>query len=246
MWKNYCDPGKRHLAMSIEPDELGHWWLVNRWLGRQVSYAWISTPEDGFKGMSSGIERARQGLPSEVNSETDLPVDYWDPSARVRKLDDFGIDHTIILPHWGCVFSNVPRGVADHLDVVRANLEATNRRAVDIQSEGAGRLLAIGQVNLRGGDQTWLEEQLRLLAAGGVKAAMLSYGLQDGRPLSTPIMTGPGRHLSRTESSPSFMCKTTAATVPCPRSGSKRIMIPLPACWRCPSSRWGSGWRWAI
>jgi predicted TIM-barrel fold metal-dependent hydrolase len=186
MWQVYCDPNKRHLAMTIEADDLGHWWLTNRWLGRRVSYAWISTPEDGFKGMSSGIELARAGLPSHVNYEDDLPGDYWDPIARVAKLDEFGIDATIIIPHWGCVWGNVRRGVYDNLAVVRANMEAWNRRAVDIQHDGGGHLLAVGQVSLRGGDQSWLEEQLRFLARGGVKAAMLGYGLSDGRTLSNP------------------------------------------------------------
>jgi len=189
MWAEYCDPSKRHLALTIEPDELGHWWLTSPWLGRRISYAYVSRPRDGFKnahtvGGHHGIEVLARKFRSEVNYATDLPVDYWDPAARVAKLDDFGIDVSIALPHWAGTWANVRRGVWDHLEVLRANMEAWNRRAIDIQQQGAGRLMAIGLVSLRGGDQSWLGSQLSALSTGGVRAAMLTYGLQDDRPLS--------------------------------------------------------------
>src|SRR4051794_35230030 len=168
MWAEYCDPKKRHLALTVEPDELGHWWLTSPWLGKRIYYAWISTPQDGFEAMRSGVQLSRQGRPSKVNYANDLPLDYWSPSARVAKLDEFGIDVSIALPQWGSVFANVPRGVGENLAVIRANLEAWNRRAVDVQAEGGGRLVSVGQVSLRGGDQDWLDSQLRLLSAGGV------------------------------------------------------------------------------
>jgi hypothetical protein len=41
-------------------------------------------------------------------------------------------------------------------------------------------------VSLRGGDQGWLDRQLASLAKGGVRFALMSYGLADGRGLSHP------------------------------------------------------------
>ena len=78
------------------------------------------------------------------------------------------------------------RNVASRTDIIRTNLVAWNRRAIEIQYEGAGRLWPVGHVSLRGGDMAWLEGQLEALAAGGVKFAMLSYGLADNRRLSHP------------------------------------------------------------
>lgn len=183
LWQEYCDPAKRHLAVTIEPDELGYCWLTNRFLNRRIGYAWISVPEDGFASMGIPTEGWRLGKPSEIDYSRDLPEDYWNPSARVAKLDEFGIDKAMMISNWGLQWA---RGVADRLDVIRANLEAWNRWAVEVQQEGKGRLISVGHVTLRGADFGWLDEQLRLLARGGVKMAMINYGLIDGRRPSHP------------------------------------------------------------
>ncbi|MCE2392792.1 MAG: amidohydrolase family protein [Proteobacteria bacterium] len=182
-WLKYCDPHKRDLAMTIEPDELGYWWLTNRFLGRRVTYAWISVPEDGFESMGGARKRHYDGLPSEIDYQRDLPLDYWEPAARIRRLDEWGIDETLLIPNWTLIWE---RGVGDSLDVCRANMEAWNRWAVELQQQGRGRLHLVGHVTLRGGDLSWLEEQLRLLSKAGVRAATFTYGLVDGRRMSHP------------------------------------------------------------
>ena len=183
MWREYCDPSKRDLAISIEPDEMGYWWLTSRLLHRKIGHAWISVPEDGFVSMGGQMERWREGKPSDINYERDLPAEYWNPSARVAKLDEFGVDQAMLISNWGLQWA---RGVADRLDIIRANMEAWNRWTVEVQQEGNGRLIGVGHVTMRGADFSWLEDQLRLLSAGGVKAAMVNYGLVDGRRPSHP------------------------------------------------------------
>jgi predicted TIM-barrel fold metal-dependent hydrolase len=59
---------------------------------------------------------------------------------------------------------------------------AWNRWCTTVVSEGAGRLHPVAHLSLRNLD--WLDEQLRALAAGGVRLAMIAPALVDGRPLS--------------------------------------------------------------
>ena len=183
MWRDYCDPQKRDMAITIEPDALGYWWLQNNFLGRRVTYAWISVPEDGFVSMGGPRAREIQGLPSEIDYARDLPASYWEPNARIGKLDEWGIDQALMIPNWTLIWE---RGVGDNLEVCRANMEAWNRFAAEMQAHGAGRLHYVGHVTLRGGDMGWLESQLALLSAAGVRAATFTYGLMDGRRMSHP------------------------------------------------------------
>jgi predicted TIM-barrel fold metal-dependent hydrolase len=182
-WRDYCDPSNRHKALSIEPDELGHWWITSGFLGRRIATVVVTVPEDGFAATHGEAIRRLRGEPATVDYRRDVPPDYWNPTARVAKLDEFGVDRAILLPNWGLVW---PHGVADRLDVLRANMEAWNRWAVEVRQEGKGRLEPTGHVTLRGGDMSWVVEQLSYLGSHGVRLAYLSYGLVDGRRMSHP------------------------------------------------------------
>jgi len=183
MWRDYADPARRHLALSIEPDDLGYWWVISPATGRRLAHAWVSVPEDGFASIQAAHVGSRQGIPSQQDYARDLPADYWEPGARVAKLDEFGVDQALMISNWALQWGRL---VADRLDVLRANMEAWNRWTVEVQESGGGRLHGVGHVTLRGGSTAWLEDQLRLLSEGGVRTAMLSYGPADGRALSHP------------------------------------------------------------
>ena len=182
-WARYCDPNKRDLAITIEPDELGYWWVMNRHLGRKVTYAWISVPEDDFASMGAVRKRCYDGLPSEIDYARDLPASYHDPTARIAKLDEWGIDETLLIPNWTLIWE---RSLGDDLEVCRVNMAAWNRYAIELQQQGAGRLHLVGHLTLRGGDLSWLEGQLKALAKGGVRFATFTTGLIDGRRMSHP------------------------------------------------------------
>jgi predicted TIM-barrel fold metal-dependent hydrolase len=184
LWREYCDPGKRDLAVAIEPDEQGYWRLTIPALGRRMGVCSISVPGNGFAAHGDTQRRLREGLPSVVDYARDLPEDYWNPSARVAKLDEWKIDKALTFFNFGMGW---PRGVPkSRIDIFRTNMEAWNRWAADVAAESKGRLLPVGQVTLRGGDPTWLEQQLAFLASRGVKAATFTYGLIDGRRPSHP------------------------------------------------------------
>jgi|KBSSwiStaDraftv2_1062776.scaffolds.fasta_scaffold20458_4 predicted TIM-barrel fold metal-dependent hydrolase len=184
-WRSHCDPKKRDLALTIEPDDLGYWHLTNNWLGKRIWQAWVPTPEDGMAAMRETFQRRRRGEPSIVNYERDLPRDYWDPEARISKLDWMKVDKALMLPQWGLIWANAVTG-ATHLDVVRANLEAENRRAVEVQTGSNGRLIGVGHLTMRGGDLGWFRQQVEMLAKGGVRFAFMLSGLIDGRRWSHP------------------------------------------------------------
>ena len=61
---------------------------------------------------------------------------------------------------------------------------AWNRWAAEVAGEGNGRLHPVAHLTLR--DLDWLDDQLRDLAAAGVRLAMIAPALVDGRPLSHP------------------------------------------------------------
>lgn len=184
MWRTYCDPDKRHLAVSIEPDELGYWWLTVPGKGR-FAIVTIPTPGGGFAN-SDGTprERQRQGLPSQVDYLRDLPEDYWNPSARVARLDEWGIDRALTFYNFQMGW---PRAIPkSRVDIFRANIEAWNRWAVEIRQTTNARLEPVGQITFRGGDLSWAVEQIEFLAANGIRGLNFTYGLIDGRRPAHP------------------------------------------------------------
>jgi predicted TIM-barrel fold metal-dependent hydrolase len=183
MWTDHCNPADRDLALTVERDELGYPWVSSRATNQRL-YIWAKTvPEDNFVSHVRPWQRWRDGLPAEADYLTDVPEDLCNPGARVKKLDELAVDRGLMLPHFGCVWG---RALTNRLDIIRANLTAWNRWAVSVRQEGQGRLEPTGHVSLRGGDLGWLEQELAYLARNGVKSALLSYGLVDGRRMSHP------------------------------------------------------------
>ena len=178
LWLDHIDPGLRDEALRIEDDAAGRSWL--QWRGQALGLAEVQIP-----GRTAEIgeqhRRARAGLPELVRYDEALPRDYWEPAARLAKLADLGVDEAILFPNYGLLWERI---LHRSLQALRANLEAWNRWCAVVAGEGRGRLHPVAHLTLR--DPEWLEAQLGVLAAAGVRLAMVAPALVDGRPLSHP------------------------------------------------------------
>jgi amidohydrolase family protein len=176
LWLEHIEPGLRDEALRIEDDAVGTPWL--RWRGQSLGLAEVQLP-----GRTAEIgkehQRVRQGLPPAVRYDEALPKDYWNPGARLDKLADLGVDEAVLFPNYGLLWE---RTLHQSLPALHANMEAWNRWCAVVAREGRGRLHPVAHLSLR--DPGWLEAQLRLLSAAGVRLAMIAPALVDGRPLS--------------------------------------------------------------
>lgn len=178
MWAEYADPAKRHLALDLVDDDLGHTWLMHQ--GRRIYIAEVHHPAEVAK-MGAYRRRVRAGLPAEVPYDEALPREFWDPAARAEQLAGFGLSAAAIFPNYGLLWE---RSLSHDLESVLANLTAWNRYAAVIGQEGGGRLLPVAQVSLR--DLDWLERELAQCEAAGVRLAMVAPSLVEGKRLSHP------------------------------------------------------------
>jgi len=178
LWSSYIDPSQRHLALSIEEDDLGHAWLTQG--DRRIDLAEIHHPGD-LDAMGAYRRRVRQGLPAEIPFDEALPAAFWDPELRLGQLDEFGLEASVLFPNYGLLWE---RPLADRLEATLANMAAWNRWAGDVAAIGGGRFQPVAHVSLRNLD--WLEHQLASLSAAGVRLAMTAPALVDGKPLSHP------------------------------------------------------------
>jgi predicted TIM-barrel fold metal-dependent hydrolase len=178
MWVDHIDPGLSAEALRIENDDLGYAWLT--WRGRRLAMADVTIPGETAR---IGRQRRRQrvGQPSEYAYDEALPADFWEPSARVVRLDGFGVDSAVLFPNFGLLWE---RRLSESLPALTANMAAWNRWAATVATEGGGRLHPVGHLTLRDGD--WLLARLRELATAGIRLAMIAPALVDGRPLSHP------------------------------------------------------------
>jgi predicted TIM-barrel fold metal-dependent hydrolase len=178
LWSRYIDPDQREKALRLETDAMGYTWL--RWQDERVMPAFHQIPGD-TETIGRQMSRLRAGEPAEVSYLEMIPPAYEQPGARVAQLDATGVDMAVLFPNYGLGWE-----LTLERDPVaqKANLAAWNRYTVDVAADGRGRLLPVAHLTLR--DLDWLDDQLGALAAGGVRAAMISPSLVDGRPLSHP------------------------------------------------------------
>ena len=180
LWQRYSDPSRRDDALAIRDDELGHAWLT--WRGRRLGLADVQWPGE-TDAIGERRERARQGLPPLARYDEILPDDYWDPSARLGKLDELGVDEAALFPNYGLAWE---RTLDADLPALLANMAAWNRWAIEVAAQGSGRLHPVAHLTLR--DLDWLDKQLAALAGGGIRLAMIAPALVEGRPLSDPSL----------------------------------------------------------
>lgn len=178
LWFRYIDPPRREDALRIEDDELGYAWLL--WRDQRIALADVHHPGD-TAGVGRHRQRRQQGLAPEYGYDEALPADYWDPGARVRRLDEMGLDAAVVFPNFGLLWE---RPLSGSLPALTANMAAWNRWCAEVVRTSGGRLLAVGHLSLR--DAAWAEDQISRLASAGVSLAMIAPAPVDGRPLSDP------------------------------------------------------------
>ena len=177
MWRDYCDPADRDVALRMETDDLGYVWVVHG--SRRLSLAEPHRP-----GMTGSIgdyrQRWKDGLPSTLDYAS-FSAPYSDASAIVRHLDEVGFGAAVLFPNYGIGWE---RPLERDRRAMLANMRAWNRWIAEVTADGKGRLFPVGHVNLA--DLSWLEHELDQLSAAGVRLALIPPALVDGRPLSAP------------------------------------------------------------
>jgi predicted TIM-barrel fold metal-dependent hydrolase len=179
LWRNYCDPSDRDVALRMETDDLGYVWVVHG--SQRLS---LAEPHQPGKTGSIGDYRQRwkDGLPSTLDYAA-FAAPYSDPTAIVGHLDDVGFDAAVLFPNYGIGWE---RPLEQDRRALHANMRAWNRWIAEITAEGRGRLFPVGHLDLA--DVTWLELELASMSAAGVKLALIPPALVDGRRLSDPAL----------------------------------------------------------
>lgn len=178
LWVDFIDPAARDEALTLVDDALGYTWLS--WRDTRLGLADVHLPGDTA---SCGDHRTRQraGEPASYRYDDALPAAYWQPAARLRWLDEVGLDEAVVFPNFGLLWE---RRLSASLRAMTANMTAWNRWCAVVQAEGRGRLHPVAHLALR--DRAWLEAELDSLAAAGITLAMIGAGPVDGRELSHP------------------------------------------------------------
>lgn len=178
LWTDHAEPSKRDLALRIADDPVGNAWL--EWRGRRIGLA--DVPEPGRTALvGERLVRARAGEAPAASYDELLPRDFWDPAARLGRLDAMGVDESVLFPQYGLLWERI---VGEDLEATRVNMGAWNRWAAIVAGEGGGRLHPVAHMTLR--DLDWLDDQLAAASAAGIGLAKIAPGLVDGRPLSHP------------------------------------------------------------
>ncbi|HZN13173.1 MAG TPA: hypothetical protein VFB78_02810 [Acidimicrobiales bacterium] len=175
MWADHMPAGERARALAIEDDELGNAWLT--WNGERIVLADVTTPGDVDR-VGRRLQRALRGESPEARYDDELTPVMWDPDARVDALGALGVDEAVLFPNFGLSWERV---LENDLDATRANMAAWNRWAAQLAGP---RLHPVAHLTLR--DADWLRGQLAELEAAGIRLAMISPGLVNGRRLSHP------------------------------------------------------------
>jgi predicted TIM-barrel fold metal-dependent hydrolase len=175
MWEKYVPKADRDASMKMVTNDDGYVFLM---FGDQQ----IALAEPHYPGAVDGIghhrQRFLQGLPSDLDY-FEFAAAYTDPKARLTRLDDSGFHAAVLFPNYGITWERL---LDDDLRATQVNMAAWNRWIVDFAADGEGRLFPVAHLNLR--DADWLEGQLRDLAAGNIRLALIGSGLVDGKPFS--------------------------------------------------------------
>jgi len=178
LWADHIDPAARDEALRIEDDDLGFAWV--RWRDQRLGMADVQVPGQTTV-LGEHRQRWRDGLAATYSYDEMLPENYWEPHARVARLDELGLDRAVLFPNFGLLWE---RRLSESLPALTANMTAWNRWCGSVAATGAGRLAPVAHLTLR--DAGWLHEELTRLDRAGVRLAMVAPATVDGRPLSHP------------------------------------------------------------
>jgi len=123
----------------------------------------------------------RGGRRSSYVYDDALPDSYWSAPARVRWLDEVGLDEAVCFPNFGLLWE---RRLSSSLPALTANMTAWNRWCATVVTDSGARLHPVAHLTLR--DPEWLKSQLAELDRAGVQLAMIAPAPVDGRPMSHP------------------------------------------------------------
>jgi hypothetical protein len=178
LWTDHCDPAQRDEALTIADDDLGYPWIL--WRGTRLGMADVQLPGE-TEVLGERRNRRLAGEPPDYVYDEVLPPDYWDPTARLDRVREMGLDQAMLFPNFGLLWE---RRLSESLPALQANMGAWNRWCATVVAEGKGALHPVAHLTLR--DADWLDAQLNDLAAAGVRTAMIAPALVDGKPLSHP------------------------------------------------------------
>lgn len=178
VWADHIDPARRDDALRIEDDDLGYPWLM--WRDRKLGAVDVQFPHQTTE-LGERRERIRAGLPALGDYDADLPLDYWDASARADRLAAMGVDEAVVFPNFGLLWE---RPLDEDLGALTANMTAWNRWCATVATDGCGRVHPVAHCTLR--DPDWLTAELARLERDNVRLAMIAPATVDGRALSHP------------------------------------------------------------
>jgi predicted TIM-barrel fold metal-dependent hydrolase len=175
-WADYIDPAHRSEALSIEDDAAGWPWLT--WQGRPLGPIEIPKPEQGAALGDDRLRRLR-GEPPLGSFDELVPAAYRTAADRLDRLNAFGFDAAVLFPNYGLLWEKM---LVEDRAAQRANARAYNRFMADTCQGGQGRLFGVAHLLLH--DPAWAVEEIRRVAAQGVRLAMIAPAPVDGKPLS--------------------------------------------------------------
>jgi predicted TIM-barrel fold metal-dependent hydrolase len=178
LWSDHGDPTLGDGALELVDDAVGNTWLA--WRGRHLGIAEVQTPGETDE-IGTRHVRVLRGFPPEHRYDDLLPRDHWEPAARRARVLAMGFDAAVLFPNYGLLWE---RALSGDVPALLGNMRAWNRWCVEVATEGSGALHPVAHLSLR--DLDWLRSELGAIGAGGVRLAMISPGLVDGKPLSHP------------------------------------------------------------
>lgn len=176
MWDEHADAELGDDAIRLVDDAVGNTWV--QWRDVRIGLAEAQRPGETAE-IGERHVRARRGDQPEQRYDDVLPRDHWHPAARRERVRELGFDEAVLFPNYGLLWERI---VARNVPALLGNMRAWNRWAAEVRSDGGGVLDPVGHVSLR--DHAWLDDELRALDRAGVRLAMVSPGLVDGKPLS--------------------------------------------------------------
>jgi predicted TIM-barrel fold metal-dependent hydrolase len=180
LWSEYSPSKNRELALTVTYDKGGYAWL--NFQGRPLMMMDRFLPGDFERaGRERAMWRAGDDIAPELRRE-ERPPDYSDAAQRIARMDEWGIDRSVMYPNFGFIWEAI---LYEDLDATRVNCAAWNRWAADLTREHKGRVMPVGHLVVQGSTD-WVESQLKLLAGAGVRQAMFSPGLINGQRMSHP------------------------------------------------------------
>jgi uncharacterized protein len=165
-WIDYIDPAFRDRAIRIALDDRGDEVLL-------VDGRPVESMRNGLAGLGGINLDAAVALDrtSGLRYEDGCPPGGYDPAARLRVMDDEGIDITLLYPTIGICWE----GLVTDPALAAAYTRAYNRYIVDFCSHDPLRLVPVAHISLIDGDGA-VEEVVRARDAG-CRAVYLSPDL---------------------------------------------------------------------